>query len=153
MIYRNPNGENGEQIWKPSSPNNLEYLHIHNLTLTMKSHYFMGDEYRFWKEIGSPTLCHTLSTQWYVYQFSLEYFSSSVHHYCCAADILKTVHLIKNLTAHYWKYSTRSTTSLLWKIFLRAIIFQSIAIDLTWLIDCTKIYHETEIVHVVECFK
>ncbi|XP_065203566.1 juvenile hormone esterase-like [Planococcus citri] len=61
VAYGNPNGRTDHQLWKPSSPNGLEYLHINNLTLTMKQNYFLGEEYRFWKQIGSPTLCRTLS--------------------------------------------------------------------------------------------
>lgn len=61
ICFRNPNGQNKE-IWKPVSTSKLEYLHINNLTLIMKDNYFLGEEYEFWKSIGSPTLCSEISS-------------------------------------------------------------------------------------------
>ncbi|XP_065203563.1 juvenile hormone esterase-like isoform X2 [Planococcus citri] len=49
-----PNDEN-EQIWKPVTTSNLEYLHINNLTLTMKDK-LMWDEYQFWKKLDTSIL-------------------------------------------------------------------------------------------------
>ena len=52
---RNPNGLAKEQIWKPVTTSNLEYLHIATSNITMKTKPFW-DEYMFWKQLGNPSL-------------------------------------------------------------------------------------------------
>ncbi|XP_065203557.1 juvenile hormone esterase-like [Planococcus citri] len=55
VAYGNPNGLSGEQIWKPVTTSDLEYLHISTSHLTMKTRPFW-DEYIFFKRLGNPPL-------------------------------------------------------------------------------------------------
>ncbi len=55
IYFRNPNGKNENQIWKPVTSPNVEYLYINETVLEMREKP-CWDEYEFWKSLGSPPL-------------------------------------------------------------------------------------------------
>lgn len=51
LLFRDPNGKNKPIIWHAVSTPRLEYLHIHDLKLTMKEQPFW-DDYLFLKSVA-----------------------------------------------------------------------------------------------------
>lgn len=58
--FSNPNKPHDE-VWKPITTTNIEYLHISNRTVVMKKRPFWND-FIFWKNLQNPSISRLENT-------------------------------------------------------------------------------------------